>query len=100
MKNTSLRRTLLITYVSLLFIAFIPTIYSSVVTQIHIHQYNKIISNVGTANRINLIVKKDIPAELWNIISGKQGIQDGNQYDMLDEVYAKLSLMLMTNKNA
>ena len=99
MKNTSLRRTLLITYVSLLFIAFIPTIYSSVVTQIHISQYNKIISNVGTANRINLIVKNDIPAELWNIISGKRGIQDGNQYQLLDEVYAKLSLMLMTNKN-
>ena len=100
MKNTSLRRTLLITYVSLLFIAFIPTIYSSVVTQIHISQYNKIISNVGTANRINLIVKNDIPAELWNIISGKRAIQDGKQYQLLDEVYAKLSLMLMTNKNS
>ena len=100
MKNTSLRRTLLTTYVSLLFIAFIPTIYSSVVTQIHISQYNKIISNVGTANRINLIVKNDIPSELWNIISGKRTIQDGMQYQMLDEVYAKLSLMLMTNKNA
>ena len=99
-KNTSLRRTLLTTYISLLFIAFIPTIYSSVVTQIHIRQYNKIISNVGTANRINLVVKNDIPAELWNIISGKRAIQDGKQYQMLDEVYAKLSLMLMTNKNA
>ena len=100
MKNTSLRRTLLKTYISLLFIAFIPTIYSSVVTQIHISQYSQIISNVGTANNINSTVKNDIPAELWKIISGKQGIQDGNQYHMLDEVYAKLSLMLMTNKNA
>ena len=99
MKNTSLRRTLLITYVSLLFIAFIPTIYSSVVTQIHIRQYSQIISNVGTANKINSTVKNDIPAELWNIICGKQGIQDGNQYKMLDDVYAKLSLMLLTNKN-
>ena len=100
MKNTSLRRTLLKTYISLLFIAFIPTIYSSVVTQIHIRQYSQIISNVGTANNINSTVKNDIPAELWNIISGKQAIQDGNQYHMLDEVYAKLSLMLMINKNA
>ncbi len=100
MKNTSLRRTLLTTYISLLFIAFIPTIYSSVVTQIHIRQYSQIISNVGTANRINATVKNEIPAELWKIISGKQGIQDGNQYTMLDEVYAKLSLMLMTNTNA
>lgn len=99
MKNTSLRRTLLITYVSLLFIAFIPTIYSSVVTQIHIRQYSQIISNVGTANKINSTVKNDIPAELWNIICGKQGIQEGNQYKMLDDVYAKLSLMLLTNKN-
>lgn len=99
-KNTSLRRTLLTTYISLLFIAFIPTVYSAVVTQIHIIQYNKIISNVGTANRINLVVKNDIPAELWKIISGKLSVQDGQQYHMLDEVYAKLSLMLITNKNA
>ncbi len=99
MKNISLRRTLLKTYVSLLFIAFIPTIYSSVVTQIHIRQYSQIISNVGTANQINLTVKNDIPAELWNIISGKQGIQDGHQYKMLDDVYAKLSLMLLMNDN-
>ena len=86
MKNKSLRRTLLITYISLLFITFIPTIYSAVVSQIHIRQYSLIISNVGTANKINLIAKNDIPAELWKIISGKKEIIDGRQYIMLDEI--------------
>ncbi|MBR6216147.1 MAG: hypothetical protein IKQ84_07015 [Spirochaetaceae bacterium] len=74
MKDKSLRRTLLITYISLLFITLIPSIYSVVVSQIHTKQYSQIISNVGIANRINLIAKNDIPYELWNIICGKKAI--------------------------
>ncbi|MBP5519268.1 MAG: sensor histidine kinase [Treponema sp.] len=100
MKNKSLRRTLLITYISLLFITFIPTIYSAVVSQIHIRQYSLIISNVGTANKINLIAKNDIPAELWKIISGKKEIIDGRQYMMLDEISTGLSLMILTSNNS
>ncbi|MBO7136135.1 MAG: sensor histidine kinase [Spirochaetaceae bacterium] len=100
MKDKSLRRTLLITYISLLFITLIPSIYSVVVSQIHTKQYSQIISNVGTANRINLIAKNDIPYELWNIICGKKAITKGNHNVMLDEISSGLSLMLLTSNNA
>ena len=100
MKNKSLRRTLLITYISLLFITLIPSVYSVVVSQIHTKQYTQIISNVSTANRISSIAKNDIPAELWNIICGKKEIEDGSQNEMLDEISSGLSQMLLTNKNA
>ena len=100
MKNKSLRRTLLITYISLLFITLIPSIYSVVVSQIHTNQYSQIISNVGIANRINLIAKNDIPYELWNIICGKKAITKGNHNVMLDEISSGLSLMLLTSNNA
>ena len=99
LKNKSLRRTLLITYISLLFITLIPTIYSVVVSQIHTKRYSQIISNVSTANRISLIAKDDIPAELWNIICGKKEIADGSQNKLLDNISSGLSLMLLTINN-
>ncbi|MCI6591979.1 MAG: histidine kinase [Spirochaetia bacterium] len=99
MKNKSLRRTLLITYISLLFITLIPSIYSVVVSQIHTKRYSQIISNVSTANRISLIAKDDIPAELWNIICGKKEIADGSQNKLLDNISSGLSLMLLTINN-
>ena len=99
LKNKSLRRTLLITYISLLFITLIPSIYSVVVSQIHTKRYSQIISNVSTANRISLIAKDDIPAELWNIICGKKEIADGSQNKFLDNISSGLSLMLLTINN-
>ena len=72
MKNRSLRRTVKVTYIILLSITLIPSIFSIVVSQIHTQRYNKIISNVSSANRINSIAKNDIPEELWNIICGKK----------------------------
>ena len=99
LKNKSLRRTLLITYISLLFITLIPSIYSVVVSQIHTKQYSQIISNVSIANKISLIAKDDIPSELWNIICGKKEIPEADHNKMLDEISSGLSLMLITNKN-
>ena len=99
MKNKSLRRTLLITYISLLFITLIPSVYSILVFQMHTKQYSQIISNVSTANKISSIAKNEIPSELWNIICGKQEISNGAQNVMLDEISTGLSLMLLTNKN-
>lgn len=95
----SLRKTLLITYIFLLFITLIPSVYSVIVFQIHTNKYTQIISNVSTANQINGIAKNDIPAELWEIICGKKEISDGNQYKMLDAITSGLSLMLITNEN-
>lgn len=100
MKNKSLRRTLLITYISLLFITLIPSIYSVVVSQIHTKQYSQIIENVSIANNISSIAKDQLPSELWNIICGKKEIEEADHNKMLDQINSSLSLMLLTNKNA
>ena len=98
-RNKSLKRTLLFTYIFLLFITLIPSVYSVLVSQIHTQKYNQIISNVSTANRINSIAKKDIPSELWEIICGKKEIDKADQNKMCDEITSGLTLMLMTIKN-
>ncbi len=96
--NKSFRKTLLITYIVIVSITLIPSVYSIMVSQIHTNQYTQIIWNVSTANRINEIAKNDIPAELWEIICGKKEIQDGEQNIMCDEITSGLSLMLLKNK--
>ena len=85
LKNKSLRRTLLITYISLLFITLIPSIYSVVVSQIHTKRYSQIIANVSMANKISLIAKGEI--------------EDGSQNKMLDEISSGLSQMLLSINN-
>lgn len=99
MKNKSLKKTLKITYIVLLSITLIPSVYSIVVSQIHTQQYNKIISNVSNANRINGIVKDDIPEELWNIICGKKDVEEGRHYEMMNEITFGLEEMLKITKS-
>ena len=99
MKNRSLRKTVKVTYIILLSITLIPSIFSIGVSQIHTQRYNKIISNVSNANRINSIAKNDIPEELWTIISGKKKIEQGRQYEMMNEITLGLEEMLRTTKS-
>ncbi|MBQ9623069.1 MAG: sensor histidine kinase [Treponema sp.] len=99
MKNRSLRKTVKVTYIILLSITLIPSIFSIAVSQIHTQRYNKIISNVSNANRINSIAKNDIPEELWTIISGKKKIEQGRQYEMMNEITLGLEEMLRTTKS-
>ena len=96
----SLRKTLLVTYIFLLFITLIPSVYSVLVFQIHTAKYNQIISNVSRANKISAIAREEIPAELWNIICGKKEIANGDQYKMSDEIITGLTLMLLKTKNS
>ena len=96
----SFRKTLLITYISIVSITFIPSVYSIIASQIHTNQYNQIIWNVSRANRINEIASDDIPSELWEIICGKKEIADGNQNKMMDEITTGLTLMLLKNQNS
>lgn len=99
MKNKSLKKTLKITYIALLLIMLIPSIYSIMVSHIHTRRYDRIISNVSNANRINGIAKNDIPAELWNIICGKKKIEDGRQYELMNEITTGLLEMFKATKN-
>lgn len=98
-QDRSLRKTLLVTYIFLLFITLIPSVYSVLVFQIHTARYNQIISNVSRANKISSIARDEIPAELWNIICGKKEIEDSDQYKMSDEIITGLTLMLLKTKN-
>lgn len=89
-KTRSLKKNLQITFVFIIVIMIIPTIYSLFALQFHIKQYDGIITNVSEANVINLIAKDEIPNRLWNIVCGKQSFETDNPYELIEEIFAGL----------
>lgn len=87
------------TYILIIALMIVPTIYSVVVSNIHSRQYNDIITNVSRANLINSIAKKEIPDELWNIVSGRKSFNEGMQYEMLEEIKDGLSRIEQTTSD-
>ena len=57
-------------------------------------QYDSIITNITTANSISGSVKPDIDNEMWKIVAGKVEFSDGKQYEILDDVNAKVYRMM------
>ena len=99
-KNRSLKKTLQISYIFLIGIMIIPTIYSVIMLQMHTRQYDDIITNVSTANRINQIAKTDVPNWLWEIVCGKKSFDENPPYEMIDEIFFGISDMQDLTKNA
>lgn len=93
MKRHSLKQTIQLSYVFLIFIMIIPTIYSIAVSQIHAHQYDDIISNVNYANEINEIARTNLQKELWDIVCGRKNFQNGNQYKMIENIFLGIQTM-------
>ena len=71
----------------------IPAIYSIVVLNIHTRKYDSIISNVSSANDINLIAKEEIPSELWDIVCGRKEFSQGRQYHLLATISTGINEM-------
>lgn len=98
-KNKSLKKTLRVSYVFILGIMIVPTMYSILLSQVHTRQYDTIITNVGNANRINQIVKNDVPNELWEIVCGKNDFISANPYDEIQGVFSGIEEMQKRTKN-
>ncbi len=77
----------------------IPTVYSISVSSMHTKQYDRIITNVSRANRLNQIVKVEISDEIWDIVAGKQIFEDGRQYEILAVIKSGISEMMESTEN-
>ncbi|MBR1638260.1 MAG: sensor histidine kinase [Treponema sp.] len=100
MKNRNLKMTIQFSYLLLILITLIPSVYSLIVSQIHSYQYNLIIQNVSRANRISSIANDEIPTELWDIICGRREFEKGRQYEMMDEIKSGLDSMLQSTQSS
>ena len=56
-------------------------------------QYDAIIANITTANSISGHIKPEIDTEMWRIVAGKIDVDAGKQYDIINDVNAKVQQM-------
>lgn len=57
-------------------------------------QYDAIITNITTANSINGFIKPAIDTEMWNVVAGKIEFNEGNQYQIIDQVDDQIETMM------
>ena len=98
-KIHSLKKALQISYIFLILIMVIPTIYSVIILQVHTKQYDDIITNVSNANRINQIAKNDLPNWLWEIVCGKKDFDNDSPYEMIAQIFDGITEMQAHTKS-
>lgn len=92
-KTQSLTKTIRLAFIFLIAIMVVPTVYSIIITQVHTKRYDRIITNVSNANRINQIAKTDLPNKLWLIVCGKDDYFSVEPYEMIKNIFAGLKDM-------
>lgn len=98
-QKKSLRQTLQLSFILIISLMLIPSVYSVIIMQIHTKQYDSIISNVNEANKIKTTIEKDIPNELWEIVCGKKSFEQGKQYIKIENILESLSSIKEANVN-
>jgi len=85
-KTTSIKKSLLRSYIIIILITFVPMLYAIIVARLHSTWYNKVITNVSEASQLCQLVKQDIPNEIWNIVAGQKHFTEGEQYILLRRI--------------
>lgn len=96
LKSKSLKQKIRKSYIFIIVIMIIPTMYSVIVSNIHSKRYDTIITNVSKANAINEIAKEKIPQEIWNIIAGRTSFNSGRQYIYISEIMTGIDEIMLT----
>ncbi len=92
--NFSIRTKILFSLMLVILIMGIVNVM--LVTQVlnYSRQYDAIITNITSANSISGTIKPDIDTELWRIVSGSVEFNNGQQYQIIDNVNNKLRVMV------
>ncbi|HNB54576.1 MAG TPA: hypothetical protein PK530_21695, partial [Anaerolineales bacterium] len=97
--NLSIRTKILVSLCVVILLMGITNIVSMLQVLSYSRQYDAIITNITTANSISGSIKPEIDTEMWKIVSGKVTFAEGKQYDILENVNAKVEWM-MANTNS
>jgi two-component system sensor histidine kinase YesM len=92
--HLSLRAKILITFFTVIFLlAGINAVLVLEVLRFN-RQYDAMITNITTANSINGYIKPAIDTEMWDIVAGKKEFENGNQYQIIDQVNSQIESMM------
>jgi len=92
--NLSIRTKILVSLCVVILLMGATNIVSMLQVLRYSRQYDAIITNITTANSISGSVKPDIDNEMWKIVAGKVEFSQGRQYEIIDNVDAKVHWMM------
>ena len=92
--NISLRSKILLSF--FVVIAMLVVLVTFMILEVlrFNRNYDAIITNITTANSINGFIKPSIDTEMWNIVAGKISFDEGNQYEIIDQVNSQIDSMM------
>jgi len=92
--NLSIRTKILLSLA--IVIALMSTVNIMLMLQFlnYSRQYDAIITNITTANSISGTIKPDIDNEMWRIVAGKVSFSEGKQYQIINDINAKVRQMM------
>ncbi len=93
-KSDSLKNKIRKSYTLIITFLVLPAFYSMFETRMNAIQYDQIIANISLSNEINQIVKVKLPAELWNIVSGRVAFTSGRHYEYLNKINDGIETLL------
>ena len=92
--NLSIRAKILASLCIVILLMGSTNIVSMIQLLRYSRQYDAIITNITTANSISGSVKPDIDTEIWKVVAGKIEFSEGRQYEIIDDVDAKVRWMM------
>lgn len=92
--NLSVRTKILLSLCIVILIMSVTNIALVMQVLSYGRQYDAIIANITTANSISGHIKPDIDTEMWRVVAGKNEFTEGRQYDIIEDVNAKLQQMM------
>jgi len=90
----SIRDKILLALLMVVVLMSVPYVFLIVPGMEYKAQYDTLIQNITTANSINGFIKPSIDAEMWEIIAGKKPFNQGNQYNILNDVDQRVQQMI------
>jgi two-component system sensor histidine kinase YesM len=88
--GASIKGTIKASHIVIIVLMLIPLFISLVISVFNTVSYDRLISNVSKANRLNQIVKADIANELWDIVAGNKSFAQGRQYGIIADINGRL----------
>ena len=98
--SSGIIKTIKTSHIVIIALLLIPLIMSIVVTFINTFSYDRLITNVDKANRLNQVVSTEIANELWDIVAGNKSFADGSQYQIIDGINSGLMDIMHTTREA
>ena len=95
----SIRAKILVSLCIVIVLMGIANVVSMLQVLSYSRQYDAIITNITTANSISGSVKLDIDNEMWKIVAGKVEFSQGRQYEIIENVNAKVHLMMANTES-